>query len=360
MKNWRLWGCLLLWCFALAGWCAADAAYAAEKKSPAVENADFASLTKELNGIEEVLKSGKVDNAAISRYVSFLGDLRSRLLETQNRLNSGLKSINRRIESLGEAPKEGEEELPVIAEKRKEYNEEAVFQKGRIAENDLLINRVDELTALIVIVRNKVLFGNLFVYQDPMIYPSNLLKATGQFLDFCFNIIKSPVDWYRELTTEQKNTVDSNVFTVILAIGATLAVGYMLRRLIIRHLGYKQNLTAPPPYFTKVMAAFFVACAYGVIPAVLLGSFLVWVIHTKILTIGFFGIALSSALYYVLYIFLRWCAWFLPLITACGGWSTWTMPRPKGWRRLFISVFSWLVSAVCCCILPARQTIRLS
>ena len=244
MKNWRLWGCLLLWCFALAGWCAADAAYAAEKKSPAVENADFASLTKELNGIEEVLKSGKVDNAAISRYVSFLGDLRSRLLETQNRLNSGLKSINRRIESLGEAPKEGEEELPVIAEKRKEYNEEAVFQKGRIAENDLLINRVDELTALIVIVRNKVLFGNLFVYQDPLIYPSNLLKATGQFLDFCFNIIKSPVDWYRDLTAEQKNTVDSNVFTVILAIGATLAVGYMLRRLIIRHLGYKQNLTA--------------------------------------------------------------------------------------------------------------------
>ena len=72
MKNWRLWGCLLLWCFALAGWCAADAAYAAEKKSPAVENADFASLTKELNGIEEVLKSGKVDNAAISRYVSCL------------------------------------------------------------------------------------------------------------------------------------------------------------------------------------------------------------------------------------------------------------------------------------------------
>ena len=118
MKNWRLWGCLLLWCFALAGWCAADAAYAAEKKSPAVENADFASLTKELNGIEEVLKSGKVDNAAISRNVSILGALRSRLLETQNRLNSGLKSINRRIESLGEAPKEGEEELPVIAEKR--------------------------------------------------------------------------------------------------------------------------------------------------------------------------------------------------------------------------------------------------
>lgn len=59
MKNWRLWGCLLILCFALAGWCAADAAYAAEKKSPAVENADFASLTKELNGIEEFCVSSK-------------------------------------------------------------------------------------------------------------------------------------------------------------------------------------------------------------------------------------------------------------------------------------------------------------
>lgn len=346
MKNWRLWGCLLILCFALAGWCAADSAYAAEKKSPAVENADFASLTKELNGIEEVLKSGKVDNAAISRYVSFLGDLRSRLLETQNRLNSGLKSINRRIESLGEAPKEGEEELPVIAEKRKEYNEEAVFQKGRIAENDLLINRVDELTALIVIVRNKVLFGNLFVYQDPMIYPSNLLKATGQFLDFCFNIIKSPVDWYRKLTTEQKNTVDSNVFTVILAIGATLAVGYMLRRLIIRHLGYKQNLTAPPPYFTKVMAAFFVACAYGVIPAVLLGSFLVWVIHTKILTIGFFGIALSSALYYVLYIFLANAVVRVVFAPYNGMWRLVNMDDAKAKRLAAAFYFSFFVVGV--------------
>ena len=27
MKNWRLWGCLLILCFALAGWCAAEAAY---------------------------------------------------------------------------------------------------------------------------------------------------------------------------------------------------------------------------------------------------------------------------------------------------------------------------------------------
>lgn len=268
------------------------------------QNVDYATASKKLNDIEKNLKSGKVDNQIISQYVSSLGEMRSQLQEAKNQLDSELKSINRRIDSLGETPKDGEEELPVIAEKRKEYNEEAVYQKGRIAENDLLINRIDELTALIVEVRNKVIFGNLFVYQDPMIYPSNLFKATGQFLDFCFDIIKSPIIWYKDLPEEQKNTVDANILTVLLAIGAFLAIGYALRMLIIKHLGYKKNLTTPPPYFTKVLAAIFVACAYGVIPAVLLGSFLLWIIHTKILTIGFFGMVLASTLYYALYIFL--------------------------------------------------------
>ena len=265
---------------------------------------DYVTVSKELNRIEDNLKSGKIDTKLINQYVSYLGDVRSRLQEIQPHLEAELKSINRRIESLGEAPSEGVEELPVIAEKRKEYNEEAVYQKGRIAENDLLVNRVDELTGLIVVVRNKVLFGDLFVYQSPLLYPTNMLKATGQFLDFCFDILKSPIDWYRELTAEQKKTVDSKMLPVLLAIVIMFAIGYMLRRLIIRHLGYKQNLSAPPPYFTKVLAAFFVACAYGVIPAVLLGSFLVWAIHTQILTIGFFGITLASALYYLLCIFL--------------------------------------------------------
>ena len=224
---------------------------------------DYVTVSKELNRIEESLKSGKIDTKLINQYVSYLGDVRSRLQEIQPHLEAELKSINRRIESLGEAPSEGVEELPVIAEKRKEYNEEAVYQKGRIAENDLLVNRVDELTGLIVVVRNKVLFGDLFVYQSPLLYPTNMLKATGQFLDFCFDILKSPIDWYRELTDEQRKTVDSKMLPVLLAIVIMFAIGYMLRRLIIRHLGYKQNLSAPPPYFTKVLAAFFVACAYG-------------------------------------------------------------------------------------------------
>ncbi len=310
------------------------------------QNVDYATASKELSNIEKNLKSEKVDNKIISQYVSTLGDMRSQLQEAKNQLDSELKNINRRIDSLGETPKDGEEELPIIAEKRKEYNEEAVYQKGKIAENELLINKIDELTALIVEVRNRVLFGNLFVYQEPMIYPSNLLKTTAQFLDFCFDIIKSPLAWYGDLTEEQKNTVDSNVLTVLFAIAACGAIGYALRRLIINHFGYKKNLTTPPPYFTKVLAALFVACAYGVIPAVLLGSFLIWIIHTKILTIGFFGLVLASTLYYALYIFLTNAAVRVVFAPYNPMWRLVNMEDAKAKRMTAAFYFSSFVIGV--------------
>lgn len=267
-------------------------------------NLDFNSISKELNSVEEMLKSSTVEPKTISKYVSYLGNVRAQVQEARKVQDEDLKNINRRIDSLGEVPKDGGEELPIIAEKRKEYNEESVYQKGRIAESDILITRIEELTSLILVVRKQALIGNLLVYQDPLIYPSNILKATGQFFDFAFNIIKSPVIWYLDLDAAQKSSVHSNILPVLFVVMLFLAIGVFLRKIIIKHLGYRKDIIDPPPYFSKVIAAFFVACAYGIIPAVLLGSLLIWMIHTKLLVMGFFGLLVSSLLYYTLVILL--------------------------------------------------------
>ncbi|MBQ8785269.1 MAG: mechanosensitive ion channel family protein [Alphaproteobacteria bacterium] len=265
---------------------------------------DYNAISKELNVIEETLKSTTADSQTIKNYVSYLSTTRGQLHESRSNHEKDLNAINKRLESLGEMPKDGEEELPHIAQKRKEYNEELIYQKGQMAEADLLIHRTDELTNLISTIRKQVLINNLLVYQDPIVYPRNFLHATGEFVNFGFSILKSPITWYNELSSEQKDTVNSNVFWVLLMVSVALGIGIFLRLKIIRRLGYKHDFEGIPPYFTKVVAAFFVACAYGVIPAVLLGGFLLWAIHTQILTIGFFGLVLSSALYYSLYIFL--------------------------------------------------------
>ena len=201
---------------------------------------DYASIGRELANVEEALKSGNVDPRVISKYVSYLGTASGQLQEARKQLDADLKSVNKRIESLGEMPKEGEEELPVIAEKRKEYNEELVFQKGKIAEVDLLINRAEELTTMISSVRKQALIGNLLFYQEPIIYPGNFLRATAEFVNLGFNILKSPITWYGDLSDVERGKVKSNVIPVLLLVAVALSFGIFLRIMII-----KQNSQIP-------------------------------------------------------------------------------------------------------------------
>lgn len=310
---------------------------------------DYTGISRELNNIEDTLKASAVSGQIISKYVSYLGTVSGKLQESRKQLDSDLKNISRRIEALGEMPKDGEEELPVIAEKRKEYNEELIYQKGRIAEVDLLGNRIDDLTAMIVAARKQALIGNLMFYQDPIIYPGNFFTAAAELMNFGFSILTSPISWYNGLNEEEKNAVHANIFPVLLMVIATLSFGIFLRLMIIRRLGYKRNLEGIPPYFVKVFAAFFVACAYGVIPAVLLGGFLVWAVHTPLLTVGFFGIVLASALYYSLYIFLSNAAIRVVFAPYNPKWRLVNMETAKAKRltkAFYLSFFMMGLSAM--------------
>ncbi|MBR1649151.1 MAG: mechanosensitive ion channel family protein [Alphaproteobacteria bacterium] len=307
---------------------------------------NYNSISKEFSDIEQNLKSGAIDARTISKYVSYLGSIGSELQESRKQLEADLKSTTKRIESLGETPKEGTEELPMIAEKRKEYNEELIYQKGKIAEADLLINRTEELTNLIATVRKQALIGNLLFYQEPIIYPRVLLRATGEFMSFGFGIMKSPLVWYSDLNAEQKATVWSNILPVMLLVVAALAVGIFLRLLIIRRLGYKKNAEGVT-YFSRIVAAFFVACAYGIIPAVLLGSFLFWIKSTEILASKFFGVALSSVLYYSLYIFLSNAATRVVFAPYNPKWRLVNMESEKAKRLTKAFYFSFTMIGVC-------------
>lgn len=315
--------------------------------SSIVPTVDYTSVSRELNNIEDALKSGNVDSRTISKYVSYLGTASGQMQENRKQLESDYKSTLKRIEALGEVPQDGTEELPVIAEKRKEYNEELVYQKGRIAEADLLINRVDELTAMIASLRKQALIGNLLFYQEPIIYPGNFLKAAGEFMSFGFKILISPLVWYDDLAEDERDAVKANIFPVLLMIAAALSFGIFLRVMIIRRLGYKRDIEGMPLYFTKVVAAFFVACAYGVIPAVLLGGFLVWAIHTHILTIGFFGVVLASGLYYSLYIFLSNAAIRVVFAPYNPKWRLINMETEKAKRITKAFYLSFFMIGVC-------------
>ena len=257
---------------------------------------NYPKLSKKLQQIEEMLKSGQVSIKQMSEEVSFLDETRGSLFIARKSIEQELTFVQKRIEALGAAPEDGSQELTVIAQKREEFGKEEAYQKGKLAEADVLLTKIDELNALILDIRNKELLGNLLTKQTPLYYPSVLLGASKQFVEFVFDIIRSPVLWYGELNAEQREFVKSNTIPVGLTVLFSLWFGIWLRLFIMRRFGYKKE-DEHPRYGKKVFAAVFVAIAYGVIPSSIIIGFLVWIISTKVLTIGFFGLTLASLLY---------------------------------------------------------------
>lgn len=264
---------------------------------------DFTEINKTLNKTEDMLKSGKISVEEISQTVRLLSDTRAQINESKKQIDKELKFVQKRIEALGEGPKEGETEPEIISQKRKEFNDEAAFQKGKIAEADILLAKIDELDTVIVNVRNKKLLGNLLDRQEPLIYPAVFFSSTKLFVEFGVDIIKSPIDWFSELNSEGKDFVKVNIIPVTILFLLTLWLGIYLRLFIMRHFGYDKELEHIT-YSRKVSAAIFVAIAYGVIPACIIGGLLLWMLSTKFMTVGFFGLVANSFLYYALVMIL--------------------------------------------------------
>ena len=144
---------------------------------------NYPKTSKKLQQIEEMLKSGQVSIKQMSEEVSFLDETRGKLMAARKSIEQELTFVQKRIEALGTAPEDGSQELKVIAQKREEFGKEEAYQKGKLAEADVLLTKIDELNALILDIRNKELLGNLLTKQTPLYYPSVLLGASKQFVE---------------------------------------------------------------------------------------------------------------------------------------------------------------------------------
>lgn len=265
------------------------------------DNLSYKSISTNLKKIDAALKNNQISSDDFGEEISYINDLRPKLESRRKDVESQIKFIEKRIEALGD--NKGEREVQVIAQKRQEFNRELATEKARISEIDILLAKLDELEIFIFNLRNEELWGNLLKSSNPLIYPSALITANKQFLELIFDIIKSPYTWYEELTEEQKNTVESKLLPVSIIVLFIGFLGFLLRRFIFRRFGYRDEIEQPR-YGRKVIAAIAVWIAYGIIPTFLIGAGLLWIISGKILTSGFFGVALNSFLYYLLYIIM--------------------------------------------------------
>ncbi|MDD4556988.1 MAG: mechanosensitive ion channel [Alphaproteobacteria bacterium] len=264
---------------------------------------DYAEIGKEIKSIEDYLKSGQLSTTSLNNYIKVIMELKNKLGDAKKNLDKELGFVQKRIEALGEVPPEGEVEIEAISKKRKAFNDEASYYKVQLAEVDVLLANINEVDSLMSNTRNREILGRLLDKQTSVLYPQTLFNDTKLFVSFVFDIISSPIGWYKNLNVEQKLYFQSNIIPVLLILILSFALGLYLRLLIMRNVGYKRSIEQPK-YITKVTAAFFVAIAYGAIPATIVGGFILWLKNAEIMTIGFFGLVVNNLLFYFLYIFL--------------------------------------------------------
>ncbi len=265
---------------------------------------DYNKISKQLAAVEKSLKEGNQSSAVISEYIETLSSTLSSINEDKKQIEKDLQFVEKRIEALGPAPEDGTKELSSIAERRKQFNKEASVLKAKISEADILLTKIDELDSMIINYRNTALMEVLLDRQLPLIYPQNFFNANKLLITLSFDMIKSPLVWYNDLDAESKAAVKANIIPVALIVCVAFLVGVYLRLFIMRNFGYKRDEDERVRYSRKVIAAFFVAMAYGIIPASLIFAALIWIYSTKLLTSGFFGIVLNSFLYFSLYVII--------------------------------------------------------
>lgn len=264
---------------------------------------DFAQANKGLNQIEKLLSSGKVTSKETSDYLKNLGDIQNAINQARNNYASDLENVQKKINALGPAPAEGEKEPADIAKQRKEFNAQADSIKSNIAKADLANAKIDEINNLILKIRNQELLTNILAKQSSILHPQEFWDSLVSFSKFLYELASSPASWYQSLSATDKATVKNNILLVCTAMFLALVLAIYLNLYIKKWFGYRQNIERPD-YSQKVRAAGWVLVARGMIPAAVIGAFLLWLKSTEIISTSAFGLFLKNAALYLLYYYL--------------------------------------------------------
>lgn len=266
------------------------------------EDLKYSDINNRLNKINQDIKKTNTTSQALSEDILYLRDIRIRLESSRQDIEVTIQQVEKRVNALGDVPKDGNE-IALITQKRKEFSQELAQERARLSEADLLLARIEEIELQIFNLRHQELWGNLLERSEPLIYPNILYSSGKMLLGLVFDVIASPVDWYKQLSYSTEQTIKHRIMLIIFSAIFLTFIGFLLRRFIMRKFGYSPDIEHPR-FGRKLVAAFLVWCAYGVIPTLIIGFLLFWVINSEFLLDDDFGKILSIFLYYSLFVII--------------------------------------------------------
>lgn len=317
----------------------------ARSQNTVTDTFDISQTNKNLDKIISRLNSQKSTNKEISDFLQTLGTIQDKVNIEKNALSSMLDNIQKKINALGPAPEKDNAEPAEIARQRKEFTRQADGYKAQITQTDLIKAKIEEINTLIVKLRNQTLLENILTKQSSIFHPEEFWTSLVSFAKFGFNLIKSPLYWYNELSSADRTVVNNNIIIVCTAMLTSLVIAVYLSLYIKKWFGYKQNIEKPN-YTQKFRAAIAMLIARGVIPAAVIGAFLLWLKNTPVINNGSFGLLLQTVAFYLLWYYIAKAVVKVVFTPFNGKWRIIEVCDDKAKKISSALIFS--VAAVCC------------
>lgn len=305
---------------------------------------DYSKINKVLDNLTVQLNSGKITSKSTGDILQNINQIQASVLQSRSNDAAELENQQKKLSALGPAPAEGSKEPAEIARQRKEFQSVADSYKARIAQADLIKTKIDTLNATILKIRNQELLNNILTKQSSIFHPQEFVSSLVAFAEFIYEIARSPASWYEALSPQDKTLVGNNILFVAAAMLVALIAGIYLNLYIKKWFGYQKSIERPN-YTQKLKAAVWMLIARGIIPAAIIGAFLIWQKNTKIINTGSFALLLKNIAVYLLYYYLLKAAVKVSFIPSAGKWRIIEVSDDKARRTSNTLIFS--IGAVC-------------
>lgn len=320
---------------------------AAEAAEP--ETFDYKTVSAKLAEIEAEIRQDNFTRQTLDDASAFLAQQDTKLDQFIHDIEKNSKYAEESLAALGEAPAEGMSEDPAMAEMRSKYTALVNNYKSRMSEANLLKVEISRISSIITEARSRIIIGNLVAEQNVIISPQNFVTAISDAAVFFWQIAMSPIEWYKGLSDEERDSVAHSWWYVLLVLTVVLSIGLFIRQYIIRHWGYGHTEDYPR-YGQKIVVAVITAIAYGVIPSLLIGGCLLWQLTNVSLTHSKFGVVLANVLYYSLYITLIRALARVTLAPWNGRWRLFNISDERAERVFAATTLSIILLGAAACI----------
>ena len=172
-------------------------------------NINYDEINSQLSELEKILLSKNVTVKNTNDYIKILNNIENQILSAKNEDETNLNFVKKRIESLGERPTNNSKEDITLINRINEFDAEEKILKSKIAKNDLILIKIDELEKVVLSIRNRNLFENIFSRQANILNSTFFIENTKNFIKISTQTVKTATDYYNSLNSEQqKNNKD--------------------------------------------------------------------------------------------------------------------------------------------------------